>query len=249
MSNRLTGKVAIVTGAAGGIGAAITRRFIAEGARVAAADLTTDALATRFGNALPPDQYLPCVLDVTSEASVKSAVDAVMAKWGRVDILINNAGIYPMGAIEDITLAEWRRVMSVNLEGVFLVTRAVVPIMKKQKGGRIVTMSSGTVFKGTPKFTHYVASKMGVIGFSRSLASELGAWNINVNVVSPGLTTTETVLRTLPTALLEKRLDDRVLKRQEVAEDLVGATLFLSSDDAAFITGQTINVDGGVAFH
>ncbi len=249
MSNRLAGKVALVTGAAGGIGSAITRRFIAEGARVAAADLTVEAINARFGSSIPADHLLACVLDVTSEDSCRNAIDAIVAKWGRVDILINNAGIYPMSAIEDITLTEWRRVMSINLEGVFLVTRALVPVMKRQRFGRIISMSSSTVFKGTPRFTHYVASKMGVIGFTRSLASELGEFNITANVVTPGLTTTDTVLRTMPKALLDKRLEERPLKRHEVAEDLVGATLFLASDDAAFMTGQTVNVDGGVSFH
>lgn len=247
--NRLEGKVALVTGAAGGIGSAITRRFVAEGARVAAADLSIDAINTTFGATLPADRLLACRLDVTSEDSCRSAVAEIERTYGRIDIVINNAGIYPMAAIEDITLAEWRRVMAVNLEGVFLVTKSVVPIMKRQRSGRIISMSSGTIFKGTARFTHYVASKMGVVGFTRSLASELGEFGITVNAISPGLTLTDTVARSMPKALLELRLSERPLKRHEVAEDLVGATLFLASDDASFITGQTINVDGGVSFH
>jgi len=244
---KLEGKVALITGAAGGIGSALVRRFVAEGAKVAAADLNASAVREKFQD-LPAEQIEFSQLDVTSEVSVRAAVDAIASRWGRVDVLVNNAGVYPFCAIEDLTLDEWRRVMAINLEGVFLTTRAVVPLMKQQKSGRIVSVSSSTVFKGTPGFCHYVASKMGVIGFSRALAGELGAWGITVNVVAPGLTTTDTALRSVPPALLEQRVQDRALKRPQVANDLVGPALFLASDDGAFMTGQTLNVDGGVSF-
>jgi len=244
---KLEGKVALITGAAGGIGSALVRRFVAEGAKVAAADLNASAVREKFQD-LPAEHIEFSQLDVTSEVSVRAAVDAIASRWGRVDVLVNNAGVYPFCAIEDLTLDEWRRVMAINLEGVFLTTRAVVPLMKQQKSGRIVSVSSSTVFKGTPGFCHYVASKMGVIGFSRALAGELGAWGITVNVVAPGLTTTDTALRSVPPALLEQRVQDRALKRPQVANDLVGPALFLASDDGAFMTGQTLNVDGGVSF-
>lgn len=246
-ARKLEGKVALITGAAGGIGSALVRRFVAEGAKVAAADLNASAVREKFQD-LPAGQIEFSQLDVTSEVSVRAAVDAIASRWGRVDVLVNNAGVYPFCAIEDLTLDEWRRVMAINLEGVFLTTRAVVPLMKQQKSGRIVSVSSSTVFKGTPGFCHYVASKMGVIGFSRALAGELGAWGITVNVVAPGLTTTDTALRSVPPALLEQRVQDRALKRPQVANDLVGPALFLASDDGAFMTGQTLNVDGGVSF-
>jgi len=246
-ARKLEGKVALITGAAGGIGSALVRRFVAEGAKVAAADLNASAVREKFQD-LPAEQIEFSQLDVTSEVSVRAAVDAIASRWGRVDVLVNNAGVYPFCAIEDLTLDEWRRVMAINLEGVFLTTRAVVPLMKQQKSGRIVSVSSSTVFKGTPGFCHYVASKMGVIGFSRALAGELGAWGITVNVVAPGLTTTDTALRSVPPALLEQRVQDRALKRPQVADDLVGPALFLASDDGAFMTGQTLNVDGGVSF-
>ena len=248
IKRRLDGKVALITGAAGGIGSAMVRRFVAEGARVGAADLNASRVRELFQGSQPADQLESVQMDVTSEISVRAAVDSIVNRWGRIDVLINNAGVYPFCSIEDLTLTEWRRVMAINLEGVFLSTQAVVPLMKQQKAGRIVSVSSSTVFKGTPGFCHYVASKMGVIGFSRALAGELGPWGITVNVVAPGLTTTETALRSVPTALLEQRVQDRALKRPQVAEDLVGPALFLASDDGGFMTGQTLNVDGGVSF-
>lgn len=249
MALRLDGKVALITGAAGGIGSAVARRFVAEGARVAAADLSLEGLARQYGTAYSTDQLLPCALDVTSEESARSAIAEIDRRFGRIDVLVNNAGIYPAQAFEDITLADWRRVMSINLDGVFIVTRAVLPVMKRRRGGSIINVSSSTIFKGTPRFGHYIASKMGVVGFTRALAGELGDMGITINAIAPGLTLTETVAQTMPKELLEKRLAERALKRQEMADDLVGAALFLASDDAAFMTGQTLNVDGGVSFH
>jgi NAD(P)-dependent dehydrogenase (short-subunit alcohol dehydrogenase family) len=248
IARKFEGKVALITGAAGGIGSALVRRFVAEGAKVAAADLNASALRAQFQDTLPTDQVEYLQLDVTSENSVRAGVQAVASRWGQIDILVNNAGVYPFCAIEDLTLEEWRRVMAINLEGVFLMTQAVVPFMKRQKSGRIVSVSSSTVFKGTPGFCHYVASKMGVIGFSRALAGELGPWDITVNVVAPGLTTTDTALKSVPPALLEQRVQDRALKRPQVANDLVGPVVFLASQEGGFMTGQTLNVDGGVSF-
>lgn len=248
IARKLEGKVALITGAAGGIGSALVRRFVAEGAMVAAADINVNALREKFQDSLPGEQVEFLPLDVTSESSVRTAVGIIEARWGRIDVLVNNAGVYPFCAIDELTLDEWRRVMAINLDGVFLTTQAVVPLMKRQKGGRIISVSSSTVFKGTPGFCHYVASKMGVIGFSRALAGELGPWGITVNAVAPGLTTTDTALRSVPPALLEQRVQDRALKRPQVADDLVGPTLFLASEDGGFMTGQTLNVDGGVSF-
>jgi NAD(P)-dependent dehydrogenase (short-subunit alcohol dehydrogenase family) len=243
MGPRLNGKLAIVTGAAGGIGCALVQRFIAEGARVVAADIDVSRAQPAT------DNFRAERLDVTSEDSCRSMVAAVERSWGAIDILVNNAGVYPAAPIEEISYAEWRRIVAINLDGVFLMSRAVVPAMKRKRWGRIVSMSSGTVFMGTARYTHYAAAKAGVIGFTRSLASELGEFGITVNAVSPGLTLTETVRRAVSPELLEQRLRERPLKRHQYAADVVGAVLFLTSDDAEFVTGQTINVDGGVAFH
>jgi NAD(P)-dependent dehydrogenase (short-subunit alcohol dehydrogenase family) len=242
VGSRLNGKLALITGAAGGIGAALVERFLAEGARVVAADINVDGAAAT-------DLLRAERLDVTSEESCRAVVGAVERSWGPIDILINNAGVYPAAPIEEISYAEWRRILAINLDGVFLMSQAVVPAMKRKRWGRIVSMSSGTVWLGTPRYTHYAAAKMGVIGFTRSLASELGEFGVTVNAVSPGLTLTETVRHAVSPELLERRLQERPLKRHQFAADVVGAVLFLASDDAEFVTGQTINVDGGVAFH
>ena len=246
---RFSGRVAVVTGAAGGIGAALVRRFLGEGAGVVAADLDV-ARAARLDEAASAEgRLLPLRLDVTSEEDCLALARQVEERFGRIDILVNNAGVYPAQRFEDISYAEWRRIIAINLDGAFLMTRAVLPAMRRGKWGRIVNISSGSVLLGTPLFTHYAAAKSGIIGFSRSLASEIGEAGITVNVVSPGLTATETVLKTISPELLELRRQQRPLRRHQYADDVVGAILFLASSDAEFITGQTVNVDGGAAMH
>jgi NAD(P)-dependent dehydrogenase (short-subunit alcohol dehydrogenase family) len=148
-----------------------------------------------------------------------------------------------------MTFEEWRRVIDVNLHGVFLVTKAIFPLIRTGGSGRIINMGSSSFFAGTPQASHYVASKGGVIGFTRSLASELGPHGITVNVVTPGLTMTENVRRRTAPELIELRRRQRPLARDQVAEDIVGTVLFLASSDAEFVTGQTINVDGGTLKH
>jgi NAD(P)-dependent dehydrogenase (short-subunit alcohol dehydrogenase family) len=249
VGSRLDKKVAIVTGAAGGIGAALVERFLAEGARVVAADIDVTRARSLAAAQGADDRFRAEKLDVTLEESCRSVVAAVERTWGSIDVLVNNAGVYPAAPIEEISFAEWRRILAINLDGVFLMSQAVVPTMKRQRRGRIISMSSGTVWLGTPRYTHYAAAKAGVIGFTRSLASEVGEFGVTVNAVSPGLTVTDTVRRSVSPELLERRLQERPLKRHQYAADVVGAVLFLASDDAEFITGQTINVDGGVAFH
>jgi 3-oxoacyl-[acyl-carrier protein] reductase len=246
----LADRVALITGAAGGIGAAITRRLLAEGAKVAGADLHGPGIRTLSESlSVTADRWLPLELDVTSEESCRAAVLQIEAAWGRVDIVINNAGIYPRQRFDEMTYGDWRQVVAVNLDGAFLVTRSALPVMKRQRYGRVINISSGVVFLGTPGFVHYGAAKAGLIGFSRVLASELGEYGITVNTVAPGLTLTETVRRSLPADLLEIRKAARALKQHQEPEHVTGAIAFLASDDAAFITGQTINVDGGLAFH
>jgi NAD(P)-dependent dehydrogenase (short-subunit alcohol dehydrogenase family) len=249
MAGRLDGRVAIVTGAARGMGAAMARRFVAEGARVVAADVDLDAAAALAASLGGRERVRAVHVDVASEASAAALARETEASFGRIDVLVNNAGIYPVQAFEDISYDDWRRVLAVNLDGAFLVTRAVVPAMKRARWGRVINIGSGTVWLGTPRFAHYAAAKAGLTGFTRCLASELGDFGITVNLVSPGLTATETMLGVIPAALLEARRQQRPIKRHQVAEDVVGAVLFLASDDAAFVTGQTVNVDGGLAFH
>ena len=245
---RFPNKFVIVTGAAGGIGSAIVRRFLSEGAKVCAVDNRTEALNQLVTDLESPDALLAIEADVSSEESCRSLSAKVEQTWGVVDILVNNAGKFPATPFEQISYAEWREVCAINLDGPFLVTRAILPSLKASKAGRIINTSSGSIFAGTPDQCHYVTAKAGVIGFTRSLANVLGEHNITVNAITPGLTDTPPILALFPATVLDEQAQARAIKRRETAEDLVGTVLFLASDDAAFITGQTINVDGGNNF-
>src|SRR5712691_1323857 len=232
MINVLAGHVAVVTGAARGIGAAIAERLAAEGAAVVAFDL----------------QGSPAV-DVTAEAAVGAAVQRVLDQHGRVDILVNNAGIYPHRPFEELDFAEWRRVLATNLDSVFLCTRAVYPIMVRQRRGRIVNIASAAFAVGDEALTHYCASKGGVIGFTRALATGAGRHGITVNAVSPGFIETPGVLSSAE----ELALFDEIVAEQSVARrgqpaDIAECVAYLVRPAASFITGQTVTVDGGHRF-
>ena len=190
-------------------------------------------------------QLLAVAADIASQESCQRLADVARHRFGRIDILINCAGWFPMVSFEEMTVDQWRQVIDVNLTGTFLVTKAAVPLMKDHGWGRIINFGSGSLFDGTADQSHYVAAKAGVLGFSRSLARELGVYGITVNVITPGLTVTKAVKDTFPAEILEAQRIRRALHRDEVAEDLVGPVFFLASDDAGFITGQTLNVDGG----
>lgn len=249
MAKRLEGKVAIVTGAAAGIGRTFCVGLAGEGARVVAADLrdVTETLAeikALHGTAIG----VP--MNVADPDDVARMVRQAMEAYGRVDILVNNAGIYPTQPIEQISLADWRRVMAVNLDGPFLCAKEVIPHMKKQGHGRIINMTSTTFFMGVPNFTHYVASKGGVIGFARGLASEVGEFGITVNCIAPGLTNTPGVSAS-PDILQtwDMLVEAQAVKRRQEPLDLLGPLLFLASDESVFVTGQTLCVDGGWTRH
>jgi NAD(P)-dependent dehydrogenase (short-subunit alcohol dehydrogenase family) len=236
----LDGKVAIVTGGAQGIGAAIASGLEAEGAQVVVADLN------------PPDGGIRA--DVASETDVAAMVTETLARHERIDVLVNNAGLYAsleMRAFTEIPLEEWNRVMEVNVASMFLTCRAVVPVMREQGGGKIVNISSGTPFRGVPFLLHYVTSKGAIVALTRALAKELGKDSIHVNCVAPGFTMSDGV-KSHP-EVIEKLRDvsvaSRTLQRDQVPEDVVGAVVFLCTDAAAFITGQTMVIDGGQYFH
>ncbi|MEH1845218.1 MAG: SDR family NAD(P)-dependent oxidoreductase [Nostoc sp.] len=245
---RFLNKFVVVTGAAGGIGSAITHRFLSEGAKVCAVDNRTEALNQLVLDLGSADALLAIEADVSSESSCKTLSVQVQQTWGAVDILVNNAGKFPVTPFEDISYTEWREVCAINLDGPFLVTRSLLPLLKVSKAGRIINTSSGSIFAGTPDQCHYVAAKAGVIGFTRSLANALGQHNITVNAITPGITDTPPVIALFPAGVLDKQAEARAIKRRETADDLVGTVLFLASDNAAFITDQTINVDGGNNF-
>ena len=236
----LDGKVAIVTGGAQGIGAAIAAGLEAAGAEVVIADLE------------PPEGGIRA--DVSSESDVSQMVGEALERNGRIDILVNNAGLYAsleMRAFTEIPLEEWNRVMEVNVASMFLTSRAVVPVMREQGGGKIVNISSGTPFRGVPFLLHYVTSKGAIVAFTRALAKELGRDSIHVNCVAPGFTMSDGV-KSHP-EVIEKLRDvsvaSRTLQRDQVPEDVVGAVVFLCTPAADFITGQTMVIDGGQYFH
>ncbi len=192
--------------------------------------------------------------DVSSEAATAAMAEAAEARFGGLDILVNNAGIYATltpKPFEELDIAEWRRVLEVNVMGTFLGCRAVLPAMRRRGGGRIVNISSGVAFKGNPYMAHYVASKGAVVSLTRALATELGRHGILVNSVAPGFTLSDGVMRNpvLAEGVREPSLRGRVLARDMLPGDLAGAVCFFAGPDAAFITGQTLVVDGGAYFH
>jgi NAD(P)-dependent dehydrogenase (short-subunit alcohol dehydrogenase family) len=250
---RLKDKVVIVTGGGRGLGKAYAQRLAEEGARVAVADII-DSGDTKLSIEEKGGQVIAVVADVTKEDSVKELARQTIDRFGRIDVLINNAAIFAdlsKKSFIDISVAEWDRMMSVNLRGTFLCTKAVYPQMKKQGKGKIINVSSGTFFTGVPGFLHYVTSKGGVVGFTRALAREVGNDGISVNAIAPGLTVNEAVLKSgmYPPEALKFVAGTRCFKRNEQPDDLVGTIVFLASDESDFITGQTIVVDGGAVVH
>ena len=242
-------EVAIVTGGAQGIGRAIADGLASAGARIVIADLQgAEEAAAAYPNGVG------LTVDVASPDDVATLAEQTIQRCGGVDILINNAGIYaslPMRPFEEIPVDEWRKVMDVNVLSMFLCCQAVVPTMRERGGGRIVNISSGTPFRGVPFLLHYVTSKGAVVAFTRALAKELGGDDVLVNCVAPGFTISDGVSEhpELVDALSEVSVSARTLKRDQLPEDVVGATVFFCSPGAEFITGQTMVIDGGQYFH
>ena len=242
-----SGRVALVTGAAQGIGRAYANRLAAEQASVVAIDLNdADGLKDELLAAGAPDA-LVLRADVADEDQVAEIAARTFDRFGRCDILVNNVGITPREPFEDITLATWRRVMAVNVESFFLTCRAFVPKMKANGYGRIVNISSDTYGLVIDGFAHYIASKGAVIGLTRALASDLGEFGITVNAIAPGLTKTPNTESMHPDGkLFEMLANAQAIKRSGVPADMVGVMSFLTSEDCAFVTGQTLIVNGGL---
>lgn len=249
---RLKDRVAIITGAAQGIGKAYALRLAGEGAKVVLADIL-DAGAAAAEIATSGGQALALRTDVSDEASANEMAQKTLERFGRIDILVNNAAIYgtlKLKPFYEITQKEWDDLMAVNNRGMFLCVKAVFPQMKKQGKGRIINISSATVFKGSPNFLHYVTSKGAAIAFTRSLAREVGQYGICVNAIAPGFVVSDAVKKwDIKDVLDDAIIATRCIKRTQSPEDLTGALVFLCSEDSAFMTGQTINVDGGSAMH
>lgn len=255
MKKRLEGRVAIVTGGGHGIGKAYAERLASEGARIVIAEIDEQAaMAVARELTAAGHEAIGLRTDVSDSASVEQMAAAAIGRFGRIDVLVNNAAIFatvPMSRspFDKITVDEWDRMMSVNLKGAWLASCAVIPQMRAQNYGKIINISSGTALKGSPSRIHYVTSKAGILGFTKTLANEVGKDNICVNCVAPGSTLSEEnpdddIIRNRTQAI-----NTRALKRVQTPEDLTGAVLFFASADSDFITGQTLVVDGGSCLH
>jgi NAD(P)-dependent dehydrogenase (short-subunit alcohol dehydrogenase family) len=246
----LKDRVVIITGAGQGIGRVFAKAFALAGARVVIAERnekTAASVATEILKA--SGQALAITTDVGDPASIAEMIELVEDEYDRIDVLINNAGIFStleMRPFDQIPLEEWEQVLRINLTGPFLCARAVLPAMRRAKWGRIINIGSGAVRLGRPNYLHYIAAKSALMGMSLSMARELGPDNITVNAILPGATFTEIERKTVTQAQKERIIAMQCVPRAEVPEDLVGAALFLASDAAVFVTGQNINLDGGV---
>lgn len=249
----LSDRVVIVTGGGKGIGKVYAAEFARAGARVVAADIdgaAAQAVAQEICAAGGTAVGVPT--DVSDAASTAEMARAAMDRFGAIDVLVNNASlmsVLPRRSWMEIPVEEWDHVMAVNLRGIFLCCRAVFPVMRDRGYGKIVNISSSRVWEGIPNRLHYTTSKAGVVGLTRALCREVGEHGITVNAVTPGYTLSETQQATSSNNYLAMQSEGRAMGRAQFPEDLVGAVMFLSSPASDYMTGQTLNVDGGKAMH
>jgi pyridoxal 4-dehydrogenase len=239
---KLDGRVAIVTGAAQGIGKAIVDKLADEGATVVVADVNGDG-----AQAAAPEGGMGMQVDVSQEDGVKRMIDETVEAYKRLDVLVNNAAIVPFTAWDDVDFAEWRRIMAVNLDGTFLACHHAQKPMRAAGYGRIVNIVSNVVLAGTPNLAHYVASKGGIFAFTRALAREIGQYGVTVNSVAPGLTETEGVMASPHKEAFEFVQMLQCIPRRGVAADIAPAVAFLASEEAGWVTGQMLVADAGMS--
>lgn len=245
MSGRLSGRTALVTGSAQGIGKAIANRLAADGATVVVSDMNADGAAAAAA-AIGKDAFA-ITADISDPDAVASLFKEIESRTGGVDILVNNASIVPFVAWDDVDLDHWRKIIDVNLTGTFIVTRAATDQMRaRKKAGRVISIASNTFFAGTPNMAAYVAAKGGVIGFTRALATELGQYGITANAVTPGLIESDGVRQSPHNQAFEFVEMLQAMKGKGQPEHIADVVSFLASDDARWMTGQTINVDAGM---
>lgn len=252
---RLESKVVIITGAAQGIGRTYALGYAKEGAKVVVVDILDGSSVVKEIEQ-EGGEAIHVITDVSDEAQVKNLVKTTLNVYGRIDILLNNAAIfvatYPMRDFDQIPLSEWEKVMKVNINGTFLCCKEVIPVMRQQQYGKIINISSSVFWRGLPGFLHYSTSKAAIIGLTRSLAKEVGRDGITVNCIAPGYTQSEGVMRVQNEGLGQDPYEvcaGQAIARPQIPDDLVGAAIFLASDESLFITGQTLVVDGGLAMN
>jgi 3-oxoacyl-[acyl-carrier protein] reductase/pyridoxal 4-dehydrogenase len=239
---KLDGRVAIVTGAAQGIGKAIVNKLADEGATVVVADVNGDG-----AQQAAPERGMGMQVDVSNEDDVKRMVSETVEAYGKLDVLVNNAAIVPFKAWDEVDFAEWRRIMTVNLDGTFLTCHYGHKPMREAGYGRIVNIASNVILAGTPNLAHYVASKGGIFAFTRALAREIGQYGITVNSVAPGLTETEGVMASPHKEAFEFVQMLQCIPRRGVAADIAPAVAFLASEEAGWVTGQMLVADAGMS--
>jgi 3-oxoacyl-[acyl-carrier protein] reductase len=250
---RSSDSVAVVTGGGQGLGRAFAHALAGTGRAVAIVDRNGEN-AAKVAQEIEAEggRARGYAVDVAAEAEVTATRDRIADDLGPVEVLVNSAAIFStleMGPFTDISPTTWRKVIDVNVTGTFLCCQAFVPVMIGNGYGKVVNISSATVFTGRPGYLHYVTSKAAILGLTRSLASEVGQFGVRVNAITPGSTETEVERATINRAARERMAADTALRRVQVPEDLVGTVVFLAGEASDFITGQTINVDGGFAFH
>jgi 3-oxoacyl-[acyl-carrier protein] reductase len=250
---KLKDKVCIITGSGQGIGKYYALRLAQEGAKVVVAECNEGTGKSAVSEILNSGlEALFVKTDVSDDKSTQTMAQRAFEKYGRIDILINNAAIFAslgFQPFDQIPIEQWDQVMAVNLRGLWLCCKAVVPIMKAQKKGKIINTSSSAWDLGRPRYLHYVTSKAGIVGFTRGLAKEVGEWNINVNCVSYAGVITEIERESFTREAQEWVMNQQCIKRPGVPEELVGTIIFLASDDSDFVSGQNIHPNGGFYFH